>query len=97
MLRFSGGKEENNVAMAQYLSKYLFEKYEDEAFFDAYQCGLPVITSINPYSFAAMVDDSNITLTRLIIIYNYIIYAFGKRGVLPEKTVHNLGIGYIES
>ena len=28
----SGGKEENNVAMSQYLSKYLFEKYEDETF-----------------------------------------------------------------
>ena len=54
--------------MAQYLSKYLFEKYEDDAIFAASQCGLPVSTSINPESLAAMVDDTNITLTILIII-----------------------------
>ena len=27
----SGGKEEKNMAMSHYLSKYLFDKYEDEA------------------------------------------------------------------
>ena len=35
LLHPSGGKEENRVAMAQYLSKYLFDKYEDEAIFAA--------------------------------------------------------------
>ena len=38
----------NKVAMAQYLSKYLFEKYEDEAIFAASWCGLPVSTSMKP-------------------------------------------------
>ena len=33
LLRFSVGKEENKVAMAQYLSNYLFDKYEYEAIF----------------------------------------------------------------
>ena len=64
------------MVMAQYLSKYFIDKYEYEA--------LPVRTSMNPESVAAMVYDSNITLTSLRIIYNYIIYAFGKRAILPE-------------
>ena len=34
------------MAMAQYLSKYCFEEYEDEAFFAAYQYGLPFSTSM---------------------------------------------------
>ena len=48
LLRLSGGKEEIKVAMAQYLSKYLFEKYEDEANFAASQCGFPVSTYMKP-------------------------------------------------
>ena len=60
------------MAMVQYLSKYSFEKYEDEAIFGASQCGLPVRTSTKPESVAAMVDDATITLTSLIIICNYI-------------------------
>ena len=60
------------MAMAQYLSKYLFEKYEDEAIFSASQCGLPVSTSMNPEPVAAVVDYDNITLTGLRIICNYI-------------------------
>ena len=43
-----------------------------------------------------MVDDANITLTILRIICNYIRDAFGKRAILPEEAVHNLGIGYME-
>ena len=58
--------------MAQYLSKYLFKKYEDEAIFDDSQCGLPVSTSMNPESVAAMFDDAKINLTSLRIICNYI-------------------------
>ena len=56
------------MAMAQYLSKYLFDKYEDEEIFPASQCGLPVSTSMNPESVDAMVNDANITLNRLTII-----------------------------
>ena len=44
-----------------------------------------------------MVDDENITLTILRIICNYIRHAFGKRAILPEKAVHNLGTGYTEA
>ena len=44
--------------MAKYLSKYLFEKYEDEAIFAAYQCGLPVRISMKPESVVTMVDDA---------------------------------------
>ena len=62
ILHISCGKEENNLAMAQYLSKYFFEKYK---------CGLPVITYKNTESFSAMVYDANITLTILKIICNY--------------------------
>ena len=43
-----------------------------------------------------MVDDANITLTRLRIIYNYIRDAFGKRAILPEEAVYNLVTGYME-
>ena len=81
----SGGKEENKAAMVQYLSKYLYDKYEDEAIFAASQCGLPVSTSMNPESVADIVDYANITLNRLIIICNCIRYAFGKRAILPEE------------
>ena len=54
--------------MAQYLSKYFFDKYEDEAKFVTSQCGLPVSTSMNPESVANMVDDVNITMTNLRIM-----------------------------
>ena len=37
ILHLSDVKEENKVAMAQCLSKYLFEKYEDEVIFSASQ------------------------------------------------------------
>ena len=43
-----------------------------------------------------MVDDTNIMLNRLRIICNYIRDAFGKRDILPEEAVHNLGTGYTE-
>ena len=48
LLHFSGGKEENKLAISQYLSKYLFKKYEDEAIFPSSQCGFPVSTSMKP-------------------------------------------------
>ena len=57
----------------------------------------PVRNSVNPESVAAMVEDVNITLTSLIIICNYIIYAFGKRAIIPEEAVHNLGTWYMEA
>ena len=60
------------MALAQYLSKYLFEKYEDEAIFAASQRWLPVITFMKLESVAALVYDSNITMTSLIIIFNNI-------------------------
>ena len=44
----SGGNQEKKVTTAQYLSNYLFKKYEDEAILDASQCGLTVSTSMNP-------------------------------------------------
>ena len=69
------------MAMAQYPPKYLLEKYEDEAIFATYQCGLPVSTSMNPKSVASVVDDTNITLTRLRIICNYTRYSFGERAI----------------
>ena len=46
LLHLSGGKYENKVTMAQYLSNYLFEKYDDEAIFDPSQCGFPISTSM---------------------------------------------------
>ena len=67
--------------MAQYLSKYLFEIYEYEAIFVASQCGLPIITSMKPYSDAVMVEYVNITLNILIILCNYIRDEFGKRAI----------------
>ena len=66
------------MAMAQYMSKYLFEKYEYEAIFSASKCGLPVRTSMNPESVASMVDNANITMTSLIIIFNYINRCIGE-------------------
>ena len=42
-----------------------------------------------------MVDDDNITLTSLIIICNYIRYAFGNCAILPEEAVHILLTRYI--
>ena len=50
---------------------------------------------MNPESVASVVDDSNITLTSLIIICNYIRDAFGKRAILPGEAVQNLGTGYM--
>ena len=44
-----------------------------------------------------MVDDANITLTRLRIICYYIRDAFGKRAILPEEEVHNLVTGYMKA
>ena len=58
--------------MAQYLSKYLFEKYEYETIFAASRCGLSTSTSMDPEPVAAVFDDSNINLTILKIIFNYI-------------------------
>ena len=72
------------MAMAQYPSKYLFEKYEDEVIVATSQYGFPVSTSMNTESVSTMVYYANITLTSLIIICNYIRYAFGKRAILPE-------------
>ena len=72
------------MAMAQYLSKYLFDKYEYEAIFAASKCGLPVSTSMKPESVAVMFDDDDITLNILIIICNYIRDEFGKHAILPE-------------
>ena len=63
ILHLSCGNEENKAAMAQYLSKYLFEKYEDEEMFAASQCEMPVSTCMKPESVATMVDDANINLT----------------------------------
>ena len=42
IIHLSCGNEKNKAAMTQYLSKYLFEKYEDEEMFATSQCGLPV-------------------------------------------------------
>ena len=72
------------MAIAKYLSKYLFDKYEDEAILAASQCGLPVRMSVNPGSIVAVVDDASITLTSLRIICNYIRGVFGKRDILSE-------------
>ena len=44
-----------------------------------------------------MVDDSNIMLTSLRIICNYIRYSFEKRAILPEEAVHNSLTGYMEA
>ena len=71
--------------MTQYLSKYLFEKSEDEAIFSASQCVLPVSTSMKPESVSDIVDDANITPTILKIICNYIRYVFWKRDFYLKK------------
>ena len=42
-----------------------------------------------------MVDDTNITMTSLIIICNCIRDPFEKRVILPEEAVKNLGTGLI--
>ena len=44
-----------------------------------------------------MVDYANINLTSLRIICNYIRVAFGKKPILPEEAVQNLGTGYMEA
>ena len=85
------------MAMEQHLSKDLFDKYEDESIFAASQYGLLVSTSMNPESVADMVDDSNIILTILRMICNYIRDAFGKCAILPEEAVHDLVTGYMEA
>ena len=43
-----------------------------------------------------MVDDANIILAGLSIICNYMRNEFGKRAILPEESVHNLGTGFME-
>ena len=58
---------------------------------------MPVSNSMKPKSVDAKVDNSNITTTSLIIICNYIRDAFGKRAILHDEEVQNLGTGYIES
>ena len=50
---------------------------------------------MNPESVAAMVDDANMMLTSLRIICNYRRGTFGKRAILPEEELHNLGTGYM--
>ena len=75
----------------------MFEKYEYEAILVIFKWGLPVSNSMNPESVYAIVDDPNRMLTSLIIICNYIRAAFGKRAILPEEAVHNLGTGYMEA
>ena len=82
-LHCSGGEEENKVAMEQYLSKYLFEKY--------------VSTPMKPESVSSMVDYTNITVTMLRIICNYIRDVFGKCAILLEEALHNLGTGYMDA
>ena len=54
-------------------------------FFAAYQCGLPVRTSMKTDSVSVMVDDANITLTSLRIICKYIRDAFGKCSIFLIK------------
>ena len=44
-----------------------------------------------------MVDDANINLNSLRIIYNYIRDAFGELDISSEEAVHNLGTGYMEA
>ena len=66
------------MAVAQYLYKYSFEKYEDGAIFAASKFGFPVITSMTPESVAAIIYFSNITLTTFRIICNYIKRCIGE-------------------
>ena len=56
---------------------------------------MPVSTSKNPESVADMVDYASINLTSLRMIFNYIIDASGKRAILLEESVQNLGTGYM--
>ena len=87
LLHLSVEKEKNKMAVAQYLSKCLFEKFEFEDIFAASRCGLPIRTSMNPESISSVVDDVNIKMTSLRIIYNYIRDAFRKHDILPEEAV----------
>ena len=48
ILHQSDRKEVKNVSMVNYLSNYMFDKNEYEAFVAAFQCGLPVRCSMNP-------------------------------------------------
>ena len=57
---------------------------------------MPIIPSNNPEPVVKLFDNYNIYLTSSRIIFNYIIDAFGKRAILPEEVVHNLGTGYME-
>ena len=77
--------------MSQYLSKYLFNKYEYEAIFATSQYGLSVRIFMNPELVSDVVDDSKTTMTILRIICNYIIDTFGKCSILPEEAMHNIG------
>ena len=52
---------------------------------------------MKPESVSTMVNDYNITMTSLRIICNYLRDAFGKRAILLEEAVHNLGTGYMET
>ena len=52
---------------------------------------------MNLESVSAMVDDPNIMLTSLRIICNNIRDELGKRTILPEEAVHNLGTGYMDA
>ena len=85
------------MAMAQYLSNYLFDVYEDEAIFSASRFGFPVSTSMKLESVASMVDYFNIIPTILKIICYYIKDTFGKLAILPEEAVQNLGTRYMEA
>ena len=58
--------------------------------FSTSQCRLPINTYTNIESVSDMVDDTNITMTRLRMIFNYIRDSFGRRVILPEEAVHNL-------
>ena len=44
-----------------------------------------------------MTDDANIVINILRILYNYIRDTFGKRDILPEEAVQNLGTCYMEA
>ena len=51
---------------------------------------------MNTESVAVIVVYVNIIPTRLRIICDYIIDAFGKCDIFPEEVVHNLVTGYME-
>ena len=96
MLHSSGVNQEKKFTMSQYLSKYLFNKYEYEAIFATSQYGLSVRIFMNPELVSDVVDDSKTTMTILRIICNYIIDTFGKCSILPEEAMHNIGKGCME-